>query len=53
MIQLKDIMIDCYACDFMEDYAREDKVISIEDLIKITEELYHTLEAKSRESAKK
>lgn len=49
MIQLKDIMIDCYACDFMEDYAREDKVISIEDLIRITEELYHQLKEKENE----
>lgn len=49
MIQLKDIMIDCYACDFMEDYARKDKVISIEDLIKITEELYHQLKEKENE----
>jgi hypothetical protein len=49
MIQLKDIMIDCYACDFMEDYARADKVISIEDLIKITEELYHQLKEKENE----
>lgn len=41
MIELKDIMIDCFCCDFMEEYARNDKVITIEDLIKITEELYH------------
>lgn len=49
MIELKDIKIDCYACNFMEDFSIKDRLISIEDLIRITEELYYQLKEKENE----